>query len=121
MDGNYKPYGRSSRFVHNQTNDDHFRREVYIGVIDQISLELDSRFSEANMELLSCMSALDPSNSFASFDAHKVRKLADFYPNDMSNTDLLKLDLQLDNYIDGIRSEERRVGKECRSRWSPYH
>jgi len=23
--------------------------------------------------------------------------------------------------IYGIRSEERRVGKECRSRWSPYH
>ena len=20
-----------------------------------------------------------------------------------------------------LRSEERRVGKECRSRWSPYH
>ena len=20
-----------------------------------------------------------------------------------------------------VRSEERRVGKECRSRWSPYH
>src|SRR2546422_9544294 len=35
---------------------------------------------------------------------------------------------QLENQIieppraDGIqRSEERRVGKECRSRWSPYH
>ena len=23
--------------------------------------------------------------------------------------------------IAGARSEERRVGKECRSRWSPYH
>ena len=23
--------------------------------------------------------------------------------------------------IDQLRSEERRVGKECRSRWSPYH
>ena len=23
--------------------------------------------------------------------------------------------------ITAIRSEERRVGKECRSRWSPYH
>src|SRR2546430_7401359 len=23
--------------------------------------------------------------------------------------------------LDGTRSEERRVGKECRSRWSPYH
>ena len=26
------------------------------------------------------------------------------------------------DYASGIaRSEERRVGKECRSRWSPYH
>ena len=24
-------------------------------------------------------------------------------------------------YQDETRSEERRVGKECRSRWSPYH
>ena len=24
-------------------------------------------------------------------------------------------------YIGLLRSEERRVGKECRSRWSPYH
>ena len=23
--------------------------------------------------------------------------------------------------VAGRRSEERRVGKECRSRWSPYH
>ena len=23
--------------------------------------------------------------------------------------------------LKGERSEERRVGKECRSRWSPYH
>jgi len=23
--------------------------------------------------------------------------------------------------LDTYRSEERRVGKECRSRWSPYH
>ena len=28
----------------------------------------------------------------------------------------LKGDFNLEN-----RSEERRVGKECRSRWSPYH
>ena len=24
-------------------------------------------------------------------------------------------------YVSDRRSEERRVGKECRSRWSPYH
>ena len=26
-----------------------------------------------------------------------------------------------ENIRQEIRSEERRVGKECRSRWSPYH
>src|SRR5260370_35684368 len=25
------------------------------------------------------------------------------------------------NELAAVRSEERRVGKECRSRWSPYH
>ena len=29
--------------------------------------------------------------------------------------------LGLGNYHVVDRSEERRVGKECRSRWSPYH
>ena len=28
---------------------------------------------------------------------------------------------QLKPTIPDLRSEERRVGKECRSRWSPYH
>ena len=36
------------------------------------------------------------------------------------------LDIQFENQmgtalIETVRSEERRVGKECRSRWSPYH
>ena len=26
-----------------------------------------------------------------------------------------------DKLLKKLRSEERRVGKECRSRWSPYH
>src|SRR3712207_5628879 len=27
----------------------------------------------------------------------------------------------IDHLFEDVRSEERRVGKECRSRWSPYH
>ena len=27
----------------------------------------------------------------------------------------------VEDMYDTMRSEERRVGKECRSRWSPYH
>src|SRR3989442_14926353 len=35
----------------------------------------------------------------------------------------VKFELDEDHYevVVGSRSEERRVGKECRSRWSPYH
>ena len=29
--------------------------------------------------------------------------------------------IQVPQYMRQMRSEERRVGKECRSRWSPYH
>src|SRR2546423_2950399 len=36
------------------------------------------------------------------------------YVNKKSDMDLAAKGL-------GARSEERRVGKECRSRWSPYH
>ena len=36
----------------------------------------------------------------------------------------IKTDMDMTN-VSGkgasVRSEERRVGKECRSRWSPYH
>ena len=30
-------------------------------------------------------------------------------------------DLMGEHFETVLRSEERRVGKECRSRWSPYH
>ena len=43
------------------------------------------------------------------------------------NTGFYQSDLDIDKEIiakaaaSPHRSEERRVGKECRSRWSPYH
>ena len=35
-------------------------------------------------------------------------------------TELKKIDREVRAH-EAARSEERRVGKECRSRWSPYH
>ena len=37
-------------------------------------------------------------------------------PSPVPNTNI-----SLQYAVLGLRSEERRVGKECRSRWSPYH
>ena len=45
------------------------------------------------------------------FEDAKIR--FKFQPNELNQT------LEETGYIN--RSEERRVGKECRSRWSPYH
>ena len=34
---------------------------------------------------------------------------------------IIGIDVFLEKRKTRMRSEERRVGKECRSRWSPYH
>src|SRR3712207_5463746 len=43
----------------------------------------------------------------------------DYEPAGEQEADLVKVDILLQG--EQVRSEERRVGKECRSRWSPYH
>src|SRR5256884_9730477 len=43
------------------------------------------------------------------------------YLEERGKADLLEVLAQVDRLSDQVRSEERRVGKECRSRWSPYH
>ena len=44
------------------------------------------------------------------------------YPNAMKidNSGAAK-NISIRFSVGSVRSEERRVGKECRSRWSPYH
>ena len=49
-------------------------------------------------------------------------KIDDFYF--LSRATLVKDEKHYDKFdraFAAYRSEERRVGKECRSRWSPYH
>ena len=43
------------------------------------------------------------------------------YPREDLADGLRVEDLDGDGRVLDMRSEERRVGKECRSRWSPYH
>ena len=54
-----------------------------------------------------------------------ARELLDLYMAafEKADTAMLEQVLRHDAALEmaGSRSEERRVGKECRSRWSPYH
>ena len=49
----------------------------------------------------------------------KVHETGRVYNADLE--DISQRQEQLWEGVKEIRSEERRVGKECRSRWSPYH
>ena len=52
----------------------------------------------------------------------KNQQLELFSPNDAESGNTNQLSPVPDaKLFTGERSEERRVGKECRSRWSPYH
>ena len=59
-------------------------------------------------------------------DSIKVRQLSHYQftwvAGEPQNNGMFTLQLVLDEGAwEEVRSEERRVGKECRSRWSPYH
>ena len=51
-------------------------------------------------------------------DTNAFNKVIDGFRMPKSNEEEITLRKEA---IENARSEERRVGKECRSRWSPYH
>ena len=54
-------------------------------------------------------------NATSPIDERVLKKMIEVYRSNYGNADSR-------THIFGMkRSEERRVGKECRSRWSPYH
>ena len=48
-------------------------------------------------------------------------EIMEFIDNGYSGTNFERPQVQKLIELVRARSEERRVGKECRSRWSPYH
>ena len=56
-------------------------------------------------------------------DARGYRKARRGYvvSDKMDKTIVVEVEDRVKHPLYGKRSEERRVGKECRSRWSPYH
>src|SRR3989475_498392 len=74
--------------------------ERFEGLIDQEALPVGVRFAKQRDE----------------FGAAPAPRLVDV-PDHVDGNDVAEL-AGLDELV---RSEERRVGKECRSRWSPYH
>jgi hypothetical protein len=69
--------------------------EIFLAAIDAILTEMNHRFSEVSSELLVCMAALNPRNSFSSFLVDKLVRLAEIYAEDFDVGHILVLPSEL--------------------------
>src|SRR5256885_10175265 len=63
----------------------------------------------------------EPANPETSGTTVELEDISDYHINRLRNTEALTSYVLRNLPVAFERSEERRVGKECRSRWSPYH
>ncbi|KAL7150076.1 hypothetical protein ABFS83_05G084200 [Erythranthe nasuta] len=94
MNGDFVLYSRDGRV------------DVLYTLIDLQLSELNDRFDNTNMELLSLISFFDPSISFSAFDRKALVKLSEFCPEEFDDNDLIALENQLENYIKDVKSDQ---------------
>ncbi|XP_052209257.1 uncharacterized protein LOC127812770 [Diospyros lotus] len=67
------------------TVEHHYHFDVFNETIDFVLMELNTRFNDISVELLSLSATLDPKNSFESFNSRDICTLVEkFYPEDFS-------------------------------------
>ncbi|XP_015947916.1 uncharacterized protein LOC107472903 [Arachis duranensis] len=92
-------FGRGRSRQPSVTVEHHYRIDVFLTTIDSQIQELNSRFNEQTIELLTLSCALDPKDNFKSFNIEEISKLAEkFYPLDFSSNELNILKPQLQHY-----------------------
>ncbi|XP_022858664.1 uncharacterized protein LOC111379509 [Olea europaea var. sylvestris] len=90
------------------TVEHHYHFDIFNATIDFLMMELDTRFNETSLELLSLSAALDPKDSFESFNIDNICKLAEkFYLEDFSQQDIYCLKVELQHYQNDVISEPR--------------
>ena len=81
------------------TVEHHYRVDIFNCAIDYQLMELDSRFNEGTVDLLTLSLALDPSDSFKSFNIDDICNLAKkFYPQDFTGQEIHALRYELEHY-----------------------
>ncbi|XP_074561276.1 uncharacterized protein LOC141817538, partial [Curcuma longa] len=105
--------GRARRQPDHFTNERFFRIEVFLVTIDTQLQELNYKFNEKVMDLLSIMATLVPRNEFRSFNAGEICKMVEkYYPEDFSLQDRYVLENQLNHFVLDISqdAELRKIG-----------
>ncbi|XP_074574014.1 uncharacterized protein LOC141830490 [Curcuma longa] len=105
--------GHARRQPDHFTNERFFRIEVFLVTIDTQLQELNYKFNEKVMDLLSIMATLVPRNEFRSFNAGEICKMVEkYYPEDFSLQDRYVLENQLNHFVLDISqdAELRKIG-----------
>ena len=89
------------------TYEHYYSYDCFNVVVDMQLAEFNDRFNEVNSELLICMAALDPRDSFGAFDLLQLMGLVDFYPDDFSFMDKIAIEHELAIYIDNAKEDGR--------------
>jgi len=105
--------GRARRQADHFTKELYFRVEIFRATIDTQLQELDYRFNEKVMDLLSTSATLIPKNGFRSFKASTICELAKkYYPADFDQQNISGLEYypadfdQQNIVVDATRSKE---------------
>ncbi|KAL6521278.1 hypothetical protein OROGR_017847 [Orobanche gracilis] len=105
MEENYvNPKNRRQKT--NITYQHYYEFDCFNTAVDMQIQEFGDRFSEVSSDLLICMAALNPHNSFHDFDPSKLLKMAEFYPEDFSCVERMTLEHELDIYIDNVQEDD---------------
>ena len=88
----------------------YYHVEIFLVAIDAILTELNHRSSEISSELLVCMAAFNPRNSFSNFDMDKLVRLAEIYAEDFDIGELIVLPNQLRQFVNRARRTPEFLG-----------
>ena len=102
--------GRSRRQPDHFTTERYLRVKIYRATIDSQLTELNFRFNEKVMDLLSISVTLIPRNRFKSFSAKEICSMVEkYYPADFTQQERYGLELQLKRFVvDAKTSKELR-------------
>ena len=103
---------------------DQYHYEAWRAVADELGIYFDEAINNrlrgvSRMESFEIILERYEKEMSEADKEHWITKKNETYKALLKNMSPADLSVEVKETLD--RSEERRVGKECRSRWSPYH
>ena len=116
-------FGRSRHQQEDFRNEHYYKVDIFNVEIDSQLQELNHRFSEHVMELLTLSSALDPREAYESFQVNNICSLVDnFYPLDFTDDEKNDLKNELDLYkydvVQHSGFKNLKIFLNCANEWN---